>query len=435
MRTTPTGRGQLMRDALHRVTPASAASRLIVAGVVVVVIALVSVFLIATSGPSSKQVTAYFNEAIGVYPGSSVEILGIKVGSIDSVQPEGTHVKVTLTVNGGVQVPANAGAVVVAPSVVSDRYIQLIPAYTGGAELADDAVIPASRTATPLEIDQLYNSLNKIEYDLGPNGVNKNGALSDVLNTGAANLAGNGRNFNTLITQLSAAINTLNGSRGNLFGTVSNLQLFTTTLKQDNGQLQLAEQQLAQVTGFLSDDRVNLGGALHELQVALGQVQSFIGNNRALIKSNVSKLASITGVLVKERASLADALDELPLDVDNVIAAYDPATKTLNGRGDVRELTPGIYPGKPGGSDTSASSSSTQTSSPATSSSTSTSSSNLFCASTSASSPLGELCQQEKSAGGHALVPLSRAEQAALPPLPLPAVGTVYGSTGNRTGK
>jgi phospholipid/cholesterol/gamma-HCH transport system substrate-binding protein len=158
-------------------------------------------------------------------------------------------------------------------------------------------------------------------------------------------------------------------------------------------------------------------------------VQSFIGNNRSLIKSNVSKLASITSVLVKERGSLAQALDELPLAVDNVIGAYDPATKTLNGRGDIRELTPGIFPS----SGSSASGSTTSTTSEASASA--TGSGNLFCTSTSASSPLGTLCQQEKSAGSNTLVPLSTTEQAALPPLPLPAVGGVYGSTGTVRGE
>ena len=62
-----------------------------------------------------------------------------------------------LTLDHGVKVPAGAGAVVVAPSVVADRYIQLTPAYTGGPRLGDHAVIPATRTATPVEIDQLYD--------------------------------------------------------------------------------------------------------------------------------------------------------------------------------------------------------------------------------------------------------------------------------------
>ena len=408
-----------MRDSLRRLIPVTTRSRIIALGALAVVIALVSAVLVVNSGPSGKQVTAYFTQAVGVYPGSSVNILGIRVGTIDSVQPEGTRVKVTMTVDGGIPVPANAGAVVVAESVVADRYIQLTPAYKGGPQLADHAVIPTSRTATPLEIDQLYSSLNKLSADLGPNGVNKNGALSDAINTGANNLAGNGRNLGNLISQLSAAMSTLSNSRGNLFATVTNLQKFTTTLSNDNGQVKLAQQQLAEVTGFLSDDRLNLAGALHELSVALGQVQGFIGDNRTLIKSNVSKLASITKVLVNERASLAQALDELPLAVDNVVGAYNPATGTLSGRGDVRELTPGIFPGTTASSATGGGSASAG----------SAGSGNQFCANQSASTPLGTLCHQEKPASG-TLAPVSPKEQAALPPLPLPAVGDVYGSAG-----
>ena len=75
-----------------------------------------------------------------------------------------------MTVNSGVPVPADAKAVVVAASVVSDRYIQLTPAYTGGPQLADDAVIPVSRTAVPVEVDQIYTSLNRLAQALGPNG-------------------------------------------------------------------------------------------------------------------------------------------------------------------------------------------------------------------------------------------------------------------------
>ncbi len=50
----------------------------------------------------------------------------------------------------------------VAASVVSDRYVQLTPAYTSGPQLADDAVIPVSRTAVPVEVDQIYASLDQL---------------------------------------------------------------------------------------------------------------------------------------------------------------------------------------------------------------------------------------------------------------------------------
>jgi virulence factor Mce-like protein len=295
--------------------------------------------LVHESGQQGKQITAFFSVAVGVYPGSDVRILGVKVGTVDSVQPAGGEVKVTMTVDHGIAVPARADAVIVAPSVVADRYVQLTPAYTGGPQIASGAVIPASRSAVPLEVDQLYASLDKLVTALGPTGANRHGALSDLIKTGAANLAGNGKYLGAMLSQFGRAMGTLGGSAGNLSATVDHLQLFITMLKQNNGQVRLAERQLAQVAGFLAADHQDLGAALHELARALGQVQRFIAGNRDLIKANVTRLASITRLLVDERASLAEALDEAPLAADNVLNAYDPLHRTLDGRGDLLELS------------------------------------------------------------------------------------------------
>jgi phospholipid/cholesterol/gamma-HCH transport system substrate-binding protein len=295
--------------------------------------------LLYLSGNQGKQISAYFRAAVGVYPGSDVRILGVKVGTVDAVQPQGGQVKITMTLDHGTPVPARADAVIVAPSVVADRYVQLTPAYTGGPQIASGAVIPATRTAVPLEVDQLYSSLNKLVTALGPNGVNRHGALSNLIKTGAANLGGNGKYFSAMLTQFGKAMGTLGGSAGNLSATVDHLQLFTTMLKQNNGQVRLAQNQLAQVAGFLAADRQDLGAALHELAGALSQVQAFIAGNRGLIKANVTRLAAITKLLVDERASLAEALDDVPLAADNVLNAYDPLHRTLDGRGDLLELS------------------------------------------------------------------------------------------------
>lgn len=289
----------------------------------------------------TKQITAYFTEAVGVYPGSDVRILGVPVGAIDSVTPAGRQVRVTMTLDRGVAVPARAKAVVVAPSVVSDRYVQLTPVYSGGTQIADGATIPASRTATPAELDELYSSLDQLATALGPNGANKNGALSDLLDTGAANLDGNGQALATTISQLGAATRTLSDSQADVFGTVDNLQRFTMMLKDDDEQVREAEQQLARVSGFLADDRQDLGAALNELATALGQVQHFVNSNRDEIQSNVDKLASISQLLVNQRASLAEMLDDAPLAVTNLLNAYDPVNRTLDGRGDLNELSMG----------------------------------------------------------------------------------------------
>jgi len=233
---------------------------------------------------------------------------------------------------------------VISPSVVSDRYVQLSPVYQGGPQLADGAMIPIGRTATPVELDQLYASLNQLTTALGPNGANAHGALSDVLTAGAATLGDNGQALGTLIQQLGAATRTLSGSAGNLFGTIDNLQRFTALLKNNDAQVRTAEQQLAQVWSFLAADRQDLAAALNELATALGQVRSFISVNRARIKSNVDKLAAITQILVNQRVSLAESLDVFPLAAGNLLNAFDPATRTLDGRADLNELAPPALP-------------------------------------------------------------------------------------------
>jgi phospholipid/cholesterol/gamma-HCH transport system substrate-binding protein len=291
----------------------------------------------------AKRVTAFFNDAVGVYAGSDLRILGVQVGTVDSVTPIGTRVAVIMTLDGGISVPADADAVVVSPSVVSDRYVQLTPAYTGGPALADGALIPVDRTATPVELDKLYDSLNELTTALGPGGANKNGALSDLLTTGAANLDGNGKALGTLIQQLSAATRTLSGYSGDLFGTIDNLRKFTTMLKDNDAQVRDAVNQLAQVSGFLAADRQDLAAALNTLATALGQVRTFIQDNRTRLKSNVDKLAGITQVLVNQRASLAEALDVFPLDAANVLNAFDPGSHTLNGRVDLNEFS-SVFP-------------------------------------------------------------------------------------------
>lgn len=288
----------------------------------------------------AKTITAYFDEAVGVYAGSDLRILGVTVGTIDSVQPQGRQVKVVMTLDDGIAVPANADAVVVSPSVVSDRYVQLTPAYTGGPRLADNATIPVGRTQTPIELDQLYSTLNELATALGPNGANAKGALSNLLNVGAANLDGNGAALGTMIQQLGAATRTLSGSQDNLFQTIDSLQQFTTMLKNNNDQVRGVTQQLASVSGFLADDRQDLGAALNQLADALGKVQNFISANRQHIATNVAKLNQIGQILTNERSSLAEALDDAPLAVDNLLGAYDSTTHTLDGRGFVPELAP-----------------------------------------------------------------------------------------------
>ncbi|EFE69710.1 secreted protein [Streptomyces viridosporus ATCC 14672] len=287
------------------------------------------------------RITAYFDRAVGIYAGSDLRVLGVRVGEVESVRPQGTTVRVGLLLDEGVKVPEGARAVVVAPSVVADRYVQLTPAHSTGPALADGAVLPAARNRTPVEIDQLYDSITELGRALGPDGANSGGALSELLSTGAANLEGNGEAIGDGIEEFGKAARTLDGSSGDLFDTLRRLQTFTTMLKEKDTDVRTAQERLDEVVGFFADNKDDLAGALEELGTALGQVKTFIEDNRGELKKNVDRLVPLTRTLVEQRASLAEALDVAPLAAGNVVNAYNPDTRTLDGRANLNEISMG----------------------------------------------------------------------------------------------
>jgi virulence factor Mce-like protein len=303
-------------------------------------IALVCVFVLVLvtglwwlSRPAgATRLTAYFDRAVGLYEGSAVRVLGVRVGTVDRVVPDGPAVRVDLTVNHEYPIPAGASAAIIASSLVSDRYVQLTPAYVDGPRMASGAVIPRERTATPVEIDELLRSVDTLSTALGPDGANKAGALSEVLDTTAANLDGNGAELNTTLVQLGKLADTLGRSRGDLFATVDNLNKFTATLARSDAQVRQFQSRLADVSGYLGSERGQVGDTLDALAGSLGQVSSFVKDNRELVASNLRQLTDITQALVDERKALAEVIDVAPLGSSNYVGAYDAASASVGVR-------------------------------------------------------------------------------------------------------
>ncbi|MEC3951606.1 MCE family protein [Nocardia sp. CDC153] len=310
----------------------------VIAAVAVLAVVLAGVAWWGFDKLNTTTITAYFDKSIGIYEGSDVRILGVPVGHVDSVTPQGDVVKVVMKVDRKYDIPADAKAAQITPSVVSDRYIQLAPAYKGGPKMGRDATIPKDRTATPVEVDRLYKSITELSDALGPNGANKDGALNQLVRTSADNLSGNGEALGNSFTQLSKAAHALSDSRTDIFDTVKNLQTFVQTLADNDAQVRTFNTQLASLAGFLSDERQTLGDALNLLSVALGDVARFIDNNRDLVQSNADALTKLTQTLADQRDDLAKALPLIPTALSNLINVHNGETGTLDMRPNFTDL-------------------------------------------------------------------------------------------------
>ncbi|MCW2598783.1 MAG: mammalian cell entry protein [Frankiales bacterium] len=283
-------------------------------------------------GSATKHFSADFDRAIGVYVHSDVRVLGVKIGEVTKITPRGTKVHLDMTYDASYKIPQDAQAVLLAPSIVSDRYVQLTPVYTSGPTLPDGAQLGTDRTVQPVELDEIYKNLDTLNVALGPGGANKSGALSDLLKVSAANLSGNGDALHGTLGGLSKAVKALADSRGDLFSTITNLQTFTTVIAQNDSTVRAFNTNLASVAAQLDGERTDLATAIKQLGVALAQVALFVKENKDNLTANITDLASVTKVLVNQKRALREFLDTAPTALSNLQLAYDAKSGTLDTR-------------------------------------------------------------------------------------------------------
>jgi phospholipid/cholesterol/gamma-HCH transport system substrate-binding protein len=276
---------------------------------------------------TNNTVVAYFSEANALYSGDKVQIMGIRVGAIDKIEPAGDKMKVTFHYNNKYKVPADALAVILNPTLVASRSIQLEPPYKGGAVMANNAVIPQDRTQVPTEWDRLRNTITNIVSKLGPSAEQPKGPFGDIIEHYADGLAGKGNQINTTLNSLSQALTALNKGRGDFFAVVRSLALFVNALHQDDQKFVALNANLAQFTSSLTSSDRDLANALERFDSLLTTVQPFLNKNREVLTHDVDNLATATNALVQPDPlnGLETGLHVLPTAAANINQIYHPS--------------------------------------------------------------------------------------------------------------
>ena len=280
---------------------------------------------------TAYRVVGYFTSAAGVYPGDEVRIVGVPVGSIESISPQADAVKITMKVNDSVKLPADARAVIIAPNLVAARFIQLTPVYKQGAAMEDGGTIELDRTAVPVEWDDVETELTRLSQKLGPPAGQVQGPLSQFVNQAADTLDGNGDSFRQAVRELSQTAGRLGDSRMDLFGTVKNLQILVDALSKSNEQIVQFSGHLASVSQVLADSAVGLDDTLGSLNQALSDVRGFLDDNNEVLIRNVDRLTDFTNILTTQTDDVEQILHVLPNAMANFYNIYNPAQGTANG--------------------------------------------------------------------------------------------------------
>jgi phospholipid/cholesterol/gamma-HCH transport system substrate-binding protein len=239
----------------------------------------------AELGDHSYEVKARFRDVLDLVPQSGVKVNEVAIGRVEDIQlaPDGWTAEVTMRVNGEVQLPANALAMVRQSSLLGEKYIELSAPPDGQArgQLANGAVIPIERTNRNTEIEEVL------------------GALSMLLNGGGV------EQLQNIAQELN---NALEGNEPDIRATLTSLDTLVSTLDESKSDITRAIDGVNQLAGTLAAEKDQLAGAID----SLGPGLEVLNQQRGQLVTMLQSLDSLSDVAVDTvNASQADIVADL----------------------------------------------------------------------------------------------------------------------------
>jgi phospholipid/cholesterol/gamma-HCH transport system substrate-binding protein len=305
-------------------------SRIAVAALLVLAL-FGGVATLLTSSGGRTNIVGYFDNADGIYPGDDVVVLGVAIGKVDKIEAQPDRVKISFWYDNKYKVPADAKALILSPSLVTVRAIQMTPAYTGGPAMANGTVLPLARTAVPVEWDDLRAQLEKLTELLQPTQPGGVSTLGAFVNTAAENLRGQGADIRDSVVKLSQAVSALGDHSGDLYGSFKNLAALVSALHDSGGLLRQLNQNLAAVSGALTEQPNGLGELLASNNEIAEKATAFLNENRETLGVTSDKLAELSTALVESLDDVKQALHIGPHVFQNVLNIYQPSQAAFTG--------------------------------------------------------------------------------------------------------
>lgn len=262
-------------------------------------------------------ITADFENIAGVFEGNPVTVLGLEVGKIDKIIPKGTMVEVHMTIDKDVKIPKDAMAAIISPSIVTDRHVELTPAYTQGETMSNGAHLPKAKTKTPVELDTMLKTIDQFAAALKPEpGTEGIGPLSGRVLYPMLN--GNGEKMRDTLNALSGALKVGVDNKDAVSSIIVKLNELTTMLAENDQSVRDFSNRVTQMTGLLSDQAPGLEATLQQLNDFLANTSSVFVQYQDQLGSSLEGLTKVTDQLRANARGLTEVVDLAPLLMQNL---------------------------------------------------------------------------------------------------------------------
>lgn len=236
--------------------------------------------------PALKQayeVEAEFADAAGLSTENQVRVAGIKVGTVSDIQLDGAHVLVTMEIDNGIEIPADAFAEIKLATLLGTKFID-IESKGGEPFLESGDVIPLEKTSIPYEIYQASNQGTAVLEDL------------------------DGEALNDMLVQLTELTKVAQDEVGSALQGLNELGTGLTEKDEELRSLLSGSEELTALLADEGDELVRLIDASNDVLGSLArkreQLQSLLSVTRQMART-------VTTILRENRGSLDSILDDL----------------------------------------------------------------------------------------------------------------------------
>ncbi len=272
-------------------------------------------------GTDGYELTARFDRGIAVYPGSPVRVIGIDVGTVTDVRPEDGRVTITMDIDEGRRIPADASATIVPLSLLGERYVQIGPAYEDGPALEPGDEIADTRV--PAEFDELLRGLEDLTGAIDPD------SASELVTDLATLLDGQGEQINSLLEEGAGTAELVADKADEIGDIITSLGELSRTLKDRTGSVQELIRSYDLLTEVLIENRDDLDATITQLDRAVVALAGVLERHDQDLPADVEVLAQTGSTL----GANVDRLQSTLADTVRLFAAagrvYDPSRRVL----------------------------------------------------------------------------------------------------------
>jgi phospholipid/cholesterol/gamma-HCH transport system substrate-binding protein len=255
----------------------------------------------ADLGSDPYSVKVEFRDVLDLVPQSSVKVNDVTVGKVTDIEVEGYRAKVTLALNGDVELPDNALAEIRMTSLLGEKFVSLKPPANASSSnrLSDGDVIPLDRSGRNPEVEEVLGAMSLL---LNGGGVAQLKTIATELNKA---FEGRESEVKSVLNQLDTFMAQLDENKEDIVEAIESLNRLAISINEQRGSIELALDEMPAALESIDrqrDDLVKMLRALNDLSSVATRV---IEQSKT---ATIDSLRALDPTLTK----LAEAGDSLP---------------------------------------------------------------------------------------------------------------------------